>query len=88
MTLLGNASPVAAHPRVLSTEPPADARVPTAPREIRIMFDKALSARGTQVQVYDQDRRLLPVRSVEVTGRGLILQARLDPPPSGTYTIA
>lgn len=86
--LLASSRSALAHPQVMATDPPAYGRVARGPEQIRIQFDQALASRGAQVQVYDRERRALPVRSVEVTGRGLLLQARLDRLPPGTYTVA
>ncbi len=85
---LGTIPPAFAHPRVVATDPPADGQVSRGPQEIRIQFDEKLARRGARVQVYDRERRPLPVQWTEVTAKGLVLRARLVPPPPGPYTVA
>jgi len=87
LTLLTPGS-VLAHPRVVATDPPVNGRVASGPEEIRIQFDEALARGGARVQVYDRERRPLPVRAAEVSAlEPTILRARLEPPPAGAYTV-
>jgi|GEM_PF-3497821 len=76
-----------AHPRVVATDPLADGRVASGPREIRIQFDQALARGGAQVQVFDRERRSIPVQLTEVAAGGTVLRARLDRLPQGPYTV-
>lgn len=85
---LGGASPAAAHPTLLFTEPAADTAVSDAPQVITLMFNEAVSIGPDAIAVLDKDGRAVPISSATTQRQGQVVTARLAAAlPSGSYTV-
>lgn len=85
---LAVAGPVAAHPTLLFTDPPADTAVPVAPQAITLIFNEPVTIGRDAIVVLDNNARPVPTSPPTTARDGAVMTARPAAPlPPGSYTV-
>lgn len=86
ITLLG-ASSAFPHALVVRSNPSADAKVQTAPREVAIFFSERVQGTGSSIIVEDANGPRVDEGDSRVDANGRVMRVTLKPLSAGTYKV-